>query len=144
MFARPQVESTRARMCRLGLVITLALGACAPSRSDLVGTWKVDYPAGVAILKLNEDGSFSQDVRIRDEEGAEHAASRTGKWTYTTDKAAAIVLMDCLSPLDISGRVESGFERKHGNCYLPVEREWAISGRLRLGSTEADVYRRTE
>jgi len=142
MSTRSQVRSSAVLLYGIGIVLSLVLGGCSPNRSGLVGTWRADYAMGFELLTLNQDGSYSQDVRIRDERGVERAVSRKGIWTYQTEGAAAVLLRDCLSPVDGTGELNRGFEFNHGNCLVPVEREWLISSRLRLGSTEASPYRK--
>ena len=140
MFARPKIAKLAFGVAA-AIIMSLTF-ACAPSRADVLGTWRLDHRSGYELLKLNEDGSYHQEVRVRDERGIERTALRTGTWRYLTGKSTGVLLEKCLSPLDITGQVQPEFESKHVNCYLALDRKWPTSDHVQLGSTEGEPYKR--
>lgn len=141
MFAGPKIAIVRGVLGGAGLIMTLVVAGCAPSRADVLGTWRMDNRFGFELLKLGDNGLYEQEVRIRDERGVEHTAFRSGTWEYLTGRSTGILLRKCLSPLDIAGNVQPGFQSRDVNCYLAVDRKWPTSN-LQLGSTEGETYER--
>jgi hypothetical protein len=122
--------------------LSIALGACAPRRSDLIGTWRAELSQGYNLLILNSDGSFRQEVKLHDPSGRERLVSREGTWEYDDRKLGTVVLKNCLVPTEVTGELIDKFETIKGNCVYPLERDWGVSSRVRIGSVEGNPFYR--
>jgi hypothetical protein len=110
------------------LAALLAVAACrAPSRSELVGTYKIRYPYGSEELRLHDDGTYFQVVRV-DRGGL--SAANGGKWEYR-EKDGDVSLMAALLVDDNFGKVSSTWMTPKSGIWSLEAEKWP-TGRITL------------
>ena len=115
-----------------GLVLAALFAWCSPhfDRSDLVGVYVAKYPTGTETLTLNADGTFLQEVTLKEPPDST-PVTRTGSWTW--DESAQYLRLDNGMPVnDGSGDISPTFQTGSGGDY-PLERRWWFFGQLLLG-----------
>jgi hypothetical protein len=82
------------RLC-LCLAVLLVFGTCSVTvnRSDLVGTWKAKEHRYIAVLVLNEDGTF----RLTYFQGAVTDAASSGTWSLEKEGRRSYILLQHMS-----------------------------------------------
>ena len=122
--------------------ILCAVSGCrAVKATELIGTWRADYGAASATVTIQDDGVFVQRVVIT-ENGVTRVVEQRGTWALSNKPWDAVVLKNCLGVSDGMGGVRADFEKEPGLCVLAIGRDWLVTSRLHLGSTEASPYRR--
>ena len=100
-------------------------------RSDLIGVYVASYPTGTETLTLNADGTFLQEVALKEPQGST-PVTRTGSWTW--DESAQRLRLDNKMPVnDGLGRISPTFQTDPGGGSYPLERRWWFFGQLLLG-----------
>jgi YD repeat-containing protein len=110
---------------------------CTPhfDRSDLVGVYERKYPSGTERLELREDGTFLQEVILKDPQDSTPVA-RTGTWTF--DEQPQIVRIPGCMPVYGAGGINPTFRTDLSDCALPVERQGIFFGPITL-SGDANI-----
>ena len=110
--------------------------------TDLQGTWVAEYPFGTVTLVLQPGGRYVEEVRIKD---PERIIQHSGDWRYEPRSGSLLLgrvfLTKCLAPSDGFGQLRKDYATAaSGGCSYPVEREWLLSSRLRLGPGEGNSF----
>jgi hypothetical protein len=102
---------------------------CTPhfDRSDIVGVYVGKFPWGTETLDLREDGTFLQEVVLREPQDTT-PVTRTGTWTFD-DPAQTIRISECIPVLGIKPTFGTDF----GCAYVP-EREHLFYGDIMLAA----------
>ena len=125
------------------LCCVVSTGCSRIPQSELIGRWRADYENGFQILTLNGNGSFRQEVTLREERGATRVLTNEGTWKYPTDdNSSHVILANCMVPFEQDGTIKSRIEGPYGLCSWVVEREWLVSSKLRIGSIEGSPFRK--
>ena len=75
------------------LCCVVSTGCSRIPQSELIGRWRADYENGFQILTLNGNGSFRQEVTLREERGATRVLTNEGTWKYPTDDNSSHVIL---------------------------------------------------
>jgi hypothetical protein len=112
------------RSISLGILfaaLLLAAANCrAPSRSELVGGYKIRYSYGSEELRLNSDGTYVQVISL-DRGGLR--ASNSGKWEYR-EKKGELSLIDPLLVDDNFGKVSSTWMSPRAGLWSLAAEKW--------------------
>jgi hypothetical protein len=105
---------------------------CTPQfdRSDIVGVYVGKFPWGTATLDLREDGTFLQEVVLKDTQDTT-PVTRTGTWTFD-DPAQTIRIPECIPVLGM-GDINPTFRTDFGCAFVP-EREHLFYGDIMLAA----------
>jgi hypothetical protein len=120
-------------LAALALLLVAVLAWHSPhlDRSDIVGMYVAEYPSGTERLELKPDGTFVQEVVLKE---PQDTVTRAGTWTF--DEATQMLMMrDCML-VRRDGDVSPTFRTDLG-CFLPVERSGVFFGPITLsGGTD--------
>ncbi len=122
--------------------VLIALFAwCTPEfdRSGIVGVYVAKYPSGTETLTLNADGSFLQEVVLKEPQD-NTPITRTGSWTWD-ESAQYLRLRNCMAVGDGFGDIRPTFRTDSG-CSLPAERRWWFFGQVLLGGESSAPLRK--
>jgi len=121
-----------------GLVlVALFLIGVSPhfDRSDLVGVYVAKYPSGTETLTLKPDGTFLQEVRLKEPRHST-PVTRSGYWTWDESRQY-LDLHDGMAVNDGSGEISPTFQTGVGGGSFPLDRKWWFFGQLYLGVRES-------
>ncbi len=98
----------------LAMALLVACGG-GPQDSELYGAYVATYEDGTQRLTLEKDGTFLQEVRLRD---TDSAVVNSGTWKY--DRPTNYVdLTNCLGVNDGFGRIRANFATTEGAVVTP-------------------------
>jgi hypothetical protein len=98
-------------------------------RSDVLGVYVAKYPSGTETIELKEDGTFLQEVALKEQQNAT-PVTRTGAWTFDEDEQT-VTLPGCM-PVARMGDISPTFQTALGHCTFPVERAQIFFGVITL------------
>jgi len=104
-------------------------------RSDLVGVYVAKYPSGTETLTLKPDGTFLQEVRLKEPRHST-PVTRSGYWTWDESRQY-LDLHDGMAVNDGSGEISPTFQTGVGGGSFPLDRKWWFFGQLYLGVRES-------
>lgn len=105
------------------------------ARSDLVGVYVAKYPTGTETLTLNPDGTWLQEVRLKEPPDST-PVSRMGSWTW--DESAQRLRLHTAMPVnDGHGRINPAFQTDPGGGDYSLARKWLFFGQLYLGDWDS-------
>ena len=107
--------------CLALVVVLVSLTACSgrvPSEK-VYGTYVASYPLGNSTLTLNRDGSFIQQVTIKDQP----PATAQGSWTFDPIHST-VTLHGAMAVVDGFGDLNSDWRTIDDLPEQPVERLW--------------------
>jgi hypothetical protein len=126
-------------LCSLAAGLLIFAAGCAGSipAASVYGAYRADYPFGHQTLTLRADGTYDQQVVIKQPTGV---ASHSGRFRY--DEAAGFVFIEhCLSVTDGFGGLNPKFAVPvSADCAKPVERRLLWVGGVRIGGEEGDLF----
>lgn len=115
-----------------GLVLVALYAWCSPhfDRPDVVGVYVAKYPSGTETLTLNADGTFLQEVTLKEPPDST-PVTRVGSWTWD-ESDQRLRLPNCMAVNDGHGDIRPTFQTDSG-CGFPLTRKWWFFGQLLLG-----------
>lgn len=120
-----------------GLFVAALFAWCLPhfDRSDLVGVYVAKYPTGTETLTLKADGTFLQEVVLK-EAREDPPITWAGVWTW--DESDQRLRLDNGMPVNNGfGDISPTFQSEGGAGSYPVERKWVFFGQLLLGDRDS-------
>jgi hypothetical protein len=132
------------------LLLASSIGCGPVSRPRLLGEWKATYSWGVHRVRLQQGGSYEEDVLVRapTEDGARSQGTErivnSGAWQFWAERGfpriGRVVLLGCLDVDDGRGGLNPQPLRKLTQCSYPVEREFVFGPQVRLGPDGGRPY----
>lgn len=118
--------ASRVVLISLLAAMVAACGLFAVSRDDLIGDFQIDYGYGVETLRLTNDGKYTQQVRLADENTW---TTHAGTWELKDGDPPEVQLHDALLVDDGSGKPRAGWQQPvNGVRSLPVKKRfWTVS-----------------
>jgi|GraSoiStandDraft_24_1057298.scaffolds.fasta_scaffold146365_2 hypothetical protein len=109
------------RIVIFSVVALLLLAGCSTTVAPekVYGTYLADYPFGSASLKLEHDGSFVQEVTIKDQE----PKTVRGSWNFDRVRSE-ITLHGALAVADGYGHLSNSWQTTEDLVNQRVERLW--------------------
>ena len=109
------------RTVTFSVVALLLIAGCSTTVAPekVYGTYVADYPFGSASLKLEHDGSFVQEVTIKDQQ----PETVRGSWNFDPVRSE-ITLHGALAVADGYGHLSSDWHTAEDLIGQPVERLW--------------------
>ena len=144
MCRRAKVMGRRLTIAVCALMLYLSAACARISESQLIGRWRAEYEIGYQVLTLNKDGTFKQEITLREGSGPARIVSNQGTWKYLTSDWPYLQLDNCLVPFEMDGTVKRQIDKPYGSCRWPIERDWLVGTRLRIGSVEGNPFRKLE
>jgi hypothetical protein len=121
--------------CLVLFSLTVTLIGCSMNvpLKRVYGTYKASYPFGAENITLSEDGTFVQDVAVRDQA----PLTVHGKWDFEP-KASRVNFDHLMMIVDGTGHLKSDWQMATpGIASLDVESHWF---RLTMASAAAYPY----
>lgn len=121
--------------CLVLFSLTVMLTGCSMNvpLKRVYGTYKASYPFGVENITLSEDGTFVQEVAVKDQA----PLTVHGKWDFET-KASRVNFDHLMMVVDGTGHLKSDWQMATpGITSLDVETHWF---RLTMASAAAYPY----
>ena len=108
---------------------------CSPTRTEICGKYRADYPAAKEQLVLRSDGTFYQEITLK--KNGEKTKSE-GTWSYGSDDDVVTFNEHFIVVTDAYGDVSSDFpEPAKGLVGLPAE---STLGTVYLGVSKGILY----
>lgn len=125
------------------LLVWALVSCCTPhfDRSDIVGVYVGKYPSGTETLELREDGTFLQEVVLKEPQDTTPVA-RTSTWTFD-EQEQMVRVPDCMAARR-RGDINPTFRTDIGGCFFPVEREHLFWGDITLSGDANIVLRKVD
>ena len=104
------------------LVTSLLMGCSIDVPLEKIyGTYRASYPFGNETLTLNRDGSFVQQIVIRDQP----PVTVHGKWDYYSSQGSRVNFDGLVTAVDAFGHLKENWQKlQPGIASLDVEMHW--------------------
>jgi hypothetical protein len=120
----------------IAILVTALLMGCSINvpLEKVFGTYRVSYPFGKEILTLNRDGSFDQQIAIKDQP----PVTVHGKWDYEFFQGSRVNFDGLVTVVDGFGHLKVNWQKMpSGIASFDVEMHWF---RIVMGSGAAYPY----
>jgi hypothetical protein len=125
--------------CTVVLTVLVAASSCGRpiTKSDLTGTYVADFGFATDSLSINEDGGFTQTIKVKADS---KLTTANGKWRFDP-RAREIHFSEFMVVINGFGEMVRDFDdpRKRGPQFAPVRR---VLGKLEIGGDDLPWGRR--